>query len=161
MEPDFQYPPAAASFASRKPCRQIARAIRRISQADYVVRLLSHRPGSIALSRRARLPDRRMGRTLFWTVTKPIYQPGAANILQAPIKVYDRRSGGGFGERPACDPHGCRPHTNGRPVKWPRGRIYGANRAATHMFFKDGVMRWQDHRSFCESVNDGGRISHQ
>jgi len=111
-----------------------------------------------------------MGRTHIYTVTQAVFfnQGTIAAILgkpQANVHMIGGIVGGGFGSK--NDPHAdhiCAVlslYTHGRPVKWVWTReeefIGSTHRAATHMWFKDGVMR--DGRIIArkvKSVRDGG-----
>jgi len=111
-----------------------------------------------------------MGRTHIHTVTQAVFfnQGTIAAILgrpQAAVHMIGGILGGGFGSK--NDPHAdpiCAVlslHTHGRPVKWVWTReeefVASTHRAATHMWFKDGVMK--DGRIIArkiKSVRDGG-----
>jgi len=111
-----------------------------------------------------------MGRTHIWTVTQAVFfnQGTIAAILgkpQASVHMIGGIVGGGFGSK--NDPHSdhiCAVlslYTDGRPVKWVWTReeefVASTHRAATHMWFKDGVMK--DGRIIArkiKSVRDGG-----
>ena len=111
-----------------------------------------------------------MGRTHIHTVTQAVFfnQGTIAAILgrpQAAVHMIGGILGGGFGSK--NDPHAdpiCAVlslYTHGRPVKWVWTReeefVASTHRAATHMWFKDGVMK--DGRIIArkiKSVRDGG-----
>jgi CO/xanthine dehydrogenase Mo-binding subunit len=111
-----------------------------------------------------------MGRTHIYTVSQAVFfnQGGLAGILQKPqsqVHMIGGILGGGFGAK--NDPHAdpitavASLYTNGRPVKWLWTReeefVASTHRAATHMFFKDGVMK--DGKIIARSVRsirDGG-----
>ncbi len=93
-----------------------------------------------------------MGRTHIWTVTQAVFfnQGTIAAILGKPqshVHMIGGILGGGFGSK--NDPHGdhiCAVlslYTQGRPVKWVWTReeefVASTHRAATHLWFKDGV----------------------
>jgi CO/xanthine dehydrogenase Mo-binding subunit len=104
-----------------------------------------------------------MGRTHIYTITQAVFfnQGTLAGILQKPqskVHMIGGVLGGGFGSK--NDPHAdpitavASLHTNGKPVKWLWTReeefIASTHRGATHMFFKDGVMK--DGRIIARSV---------
>lgn len=111
-----------------------------------------------------------MGRTNIYSVTQAVFfnQGTLASILKKPqsmVHMIGGVVGGGFGSK--NDPHAdhitavASLYTNGRPVKWLWTReeefIASTHRGATHMFFKDGVMK--DGRIIARSVRtirDGG-----
>jgi CO/xanthine dehydrogenase Mo-binding subunit len=111
-----------------------------------------------------------MGRTHIYTCTQAVFfnQGTIAGILkkpQASVHMIGGILGGGFGSK--NDPHAdhiCAVlslYTGGRPVKWVWTReeefVASTHRAATHMWFKDGVMK--DGRILArkiKSVRDGG-----
>ncbi len=111
-----------------------------------------------------------MGRTHIHTVTQAVFfnQGTIAAILgkpQAAVHMIGGILGGGFGSK--NDPHGdhiCAVlslYTGGRPVKWIWTReeefVASTHRAATHIWFKDGVT--QDGRILArkiKTVRDGG-----
>jgi CO/xanthine dehydrogenase Mo-binding subunit len=111
-----------------------------------------------------------MGRTNIYSVTQAVFfnQGTLAGILNKPqskVHLIGGIVGGGFGSK--NDPHAdpitavASLHTEGRPVKWLWTReeefIASTHRGATHMFFKDGVMK-DGHivaRSV-RSIRDGG-----
>ena len=114
-----------------------------------------------------------MGRTHIHTCTQAVFfnQGTIAGILnrpQASVHMIGGIMGGGFGSKndPQVD-HICAVlslYTAGRPVKWVWTReeefIASTHRAATHMWFKDGVMK--DGRIIArkiKSVRDGGAYS--
>jgi CO/xanthine dehydrogenase Mo-binding subunit len=95
-----------------------------------------------------------MGRTHIYTVTQAVFfnQGTIAAILgkpQAAVHMIGGILGGGFGSK--NDPHAdpiCAVlslHTGGRPVKWIWTReeefVASTHRAATHLWFKDGVTK--------------------
>lgn len=95
-----------------------------------------------------------MDRTHIYTVTQAVFfnQGTLAGILQKPqskVHMIGGVLGGGFGSK--NDPHAdpitavASLWTNGRPVKWLWTReeefVASTHRGATHMFFKDGVMK--------------------
>ncbi len=95
-----------------------------------------------------------MGRTHIYTVTQAVFfnQGTIAAILnkpQADVHMIGGILGGGFGAK--NDPHAdhicavLSQYTGGKPVKWVWTReeefIASTHRAATHMWFKDGVMK--------------------
>ena len=111
-----------------------------------------------------------IGRTHINTVTQAIFfnQGTIASILKKPrskVHMIGGVLGGGFGAK--NDPHAdhitavVSLYTGGRPVKWLWTReeefVASTHRGATHMFFKDGVMK--DGRiiaSSVRSIRDGG-----
>lgn len=111
-----------------------------------------------------------MGRTNIYTVTQAVFfnQGTLASILKKPqskVHMIGGIVGGGFGSK--NDPHAdhitavASLYTGGKPVKWLWTReeefIASTHRGATHMFFKDGVMK--DGRIIARSVRsirDGG-----
>jgi len=111
-----------------------------------------------------------MGRTHIYTVTQAVFfnQGTIAGILnkpQADVHMIGGILGGGFGSK--NDPHAdhiCAVlslYTSGRPVKWVWTReeefVASTHRGATHIWFKDGVMK--DGRIVARQikmVRDGG-----
>ena len=111
-----------------------------------------------------------MGRTHIYTVTQAVFfnQGTIAGILnkpQADVHMIGGIVGGGFGSK--NDPHAdhiCAVlslYTSGRPVKWVWTReeefVASTHRGATHIWFKDGVMK--DGRIVARQikmVRDGG-----
>jgi CO/xanthine dehydrogenase Mo-binding subunit len=111
-----------------------------------------------------------MGRTHIYTVTQAVFfnQGTIADILgkpQAAVHMIGGILGGGFGSK--NDPHAdpiCAVlslYTAGRPVKWIWTReeefVASTHRAATHLWFKDGVTK--DGRILArkiKTVRDGG-----
>jgi len=111
-----------------------------------------------------------MGRTHIYTVTQAVFfnQGTIASILgkpQAAVHMIGGILGGGFGSK--NDPHAdpiCAVlslYTGGRPVKWIWTReeefVASTHRAATHLWFKDGVTK--DGRILArkiKTVRDGG-----
>jgi CO/xanthine dehydrogenase Mo-binding subunit len=111
-----------------------------------------------------------MGRTHIYTVTQAVFfnQGTIAAILgrpQAAVHMIGGILGGGFGSK--NDPHAdpiCAVlslYTGGRPVRWVWTReeefIASTHRAATHLWFKDGVTK--DGRILArkiKTVRDGG-----
>ena len=177
MEPDSPKVSPNGNFVyfGDKPCRQIRKGDfdAALAQADYVVEgyyrtaAQEHCPIETQVSV---CQTDGMGRTHIWTVTQAVYfnQGALANILQKPqskVHMIGGVVGGGFGAK--NDPHAdpitavASLYTNGKPVKWLWTReeefVASTHRAATHMFFKDGVMK--DGRIIArsvKSVRDGG-----
>jgi CO/xanthine dehydrogenase Mo-binding subunit len=177
MEPDSPKVTPNGNFVyfGDKPCRQIRKGDfdAAIEQADYVVegyyRTAAQDQCPIETQVAVAQTDG-MGRTHIYTVSQAIFfnQAGLATILQKPqskVHMIGGILGGGFGAK--NDPHAdpitavASLYTNGKPVKWLWTReeefVASTHRAATHMFFKDGVMK--DGRIIARSVRsirDGG-----
>jgi len=177
MEPDSPKVSPNGNFVyfGDKPCRQIRKGDfdAAIEQADFVVdgyyRTAAQEQSPIETQVSVCQTDG-MGRTHIYTVSQAIFfnQGALSGILQKPqskVHMIGGILGGGFGAK--NDPHAdpitavASLYTNGKPVKWLWTReeefIASTHRAATHMFFKDGVMK--DGKIIARSVRsirDGG-----
>jgi CO/xanthine dehydrogenase Mo-binding subunit len=177
MEPDSPKVTPNGNFVyfGDKPCRQIRKGDfeAAIEQADFVIegyyRTAAQEQCPIETQVSICQTDS-MGRTHIHTVSQAIFfnQAGLAGILKKPqskVHMMGGILGGGFGAK--NDPHAdpitavASLYTDGRPVKWLWTReeefIASTHRAATHMFFKDGVMK--DGKIIARSVRsirDGG-----
>jgi CO/xanthine dehydrogenase Mo-binding subunit len=177
MEPDSPKVTPNGNFVyfGDKPCRQIRKGDfdAAIEGADYVVegyyRTAAQDQCPIETQVSVAQTDG-MGRTHIYTVSQAVFfnQGGLAGVLQKPqsqVHMIGGILGGGFGAK--NDPHAdpitavASLYTNGRPVKWLWTReeefVASTHRAATHMFFKDGVMK--DGKIIARSVRsirDGG-----
>ena len=177
MQPDSPKVSPNGNFVyfGDKPCRQIRKGDfdAAIEQADFVVdgyyRTAAQEQSPIETQVSVCQTDG-MGRTHIYTVSQAIFfnQGALSGILQKPqskVHMLGGILGGGFGAK--NDPHAdpitavASLYTNGKPVKWLWTReeefIASTHRAATHMFFKDGVMK--DGKIIARSVRsirDGG-----
>jgi CO/xanthine dehydrogenase Mo-binding subunit len=177
MEPDSPKVSPNGNFVpiGGKPVRQIRKGDfdAAIEKADYVIegyyrtQAQEHSPIETQVS--VAQTDG-MGRTNIWSCMQALYgtQGGLAGILQKPmskVHVIGGVLGGGFGSKNNIQADHITAvaslYSGGRPVKWLWTReeefVASTHRAATHMFFKDGVMK--DGRIIARSVRsvrDGG-----